>query len=246
MIEYKHEYGLIVIYYVILPDGAFTSFKCPYCGFISVANNSGNLSVFSQGTSSKCNTTVQHVSGNQPMPPYTNKKKTARLIYEPSLQGYSLSFSYNRDIVEFIKKAIPSHKRTTSGPPDWTWYFGSEYFDLIKLLFDGHREYTLTIVSENEVKKKLEEAQNTQSSWAPAQYSIDAELQKFVQLLLPVSIGKNGDFDKEVKNWTKNDATKAYRRAAMFYHPDRNNGDGSKMSELNSTWAILKEGYYIK
>lgn len=188
-------------------------------------------------------------AGNN-MPPYTSKKKTARLIYEPSLQGYSLSFSYNKDIVEFIKKAIPSHKRTTSGPPDWTWYFGSEYFDLIKLLFDGHREYTLTIVSEDEVKKKLEEAQNNQSSWHPAQYSIDTELQRFSNLLVTGNVippmDNNQSLLDKIKNITKSEAIRLYRKAATVYHPDRNGGDGSKMSELNSTWAILKEGYYIK
>ena len=30
----------------------------------------------------------------------------------------------------------------------------------------------------------------------------------------------------------------AYRRAALRYHPDRNNGDGTKMSELNSLWSV--------
>jgi len=28
-----------------------------------------------------------------------------------------------------------------------------------------------------------------------------------------------------------------YRAKALEYHPDRNNGDGSKMSELNSVWS---------
>ena len=174
------------------------------------------------------------------------KKNTARLIYEPSLQGYSLSFSYNAAIIEFVKKAIPSHKRTYD-PATKTWYFGSEYFDIIRTLFDGHRNYTLTIVTQAEVEQKMREAEEASAhNWQPAQYSIEDTLQQFVQLLLPVSIDKNGDFDKEVKNWSKNEAVKAYRKAALFYHPDRNKGDGSKMSELNSTWAILKEGYYIK
>jgi hypothetical protein len=30
----------------------------------------------------------------------------------------------------------------------------------------------------------------------------------------------------------------SYRRAALKYHPDRNNGDGSKMAELNSLWSV--------
>lgn len=184
------------------------------------------------------------------MPSYTRSKKTARLIYEPSLQGYSLSFSYNKDIIEFIKKAIPSHKRTTSGPPDWTWYFGSEYFDLIKLLFDGHREYTLTIVSEDEVKKKLEESQQaSQSHWAPAQYSVGDLLQKFRDLLLRanvIHVDPPLTPMKVIENWTKDEATRFYKKAAVKLHPDLNNGQDVGMSDLTSTWAILKEGYYIK
>jgi hypothetical protein len=31
---------------------------------------------------------------------------------------------------------------------------------------------------------------------------------------------------------------RAYRQAALRYHPDRNNGDGSKMSELNMLWSV--------
>lgn len=31
---------------------------------------------------------------------------------------------------------------------------------------------------------------------------------------------------------------KAYLKACLLYHPDRNNGDGSKMSELNMLWQV--------
>ena len=36
------------------------------------------------------------------------------------------------------------------------------------------------------------------------------------------------------------EAKKMYRKAAMVLHPDRNNGDGAKMSELNKIWAELQ------
>ena len=34
---------------------------------------------------------------------------------------------------------------------------------------------------------------------------------------------------------------KSYRQAALKYHPDRNNGDGSKMSELNMLWQLYNQ-----
>lgn len=43
---------------------------------------------------------------------------------------------------------------------------------------------------------------------------------------------------EEVKSGDARTLKKAYFRAAMKYHPDRNNGDGSKMSELNMLWGI--------
>ena len=37
------------------------------------------------------------------------------------------------------------------------------------------------------------------------------------------------------------DLKPSYRRAAMVLHPDRNNGDGSRMSHLNLVWKELQE-----
>lgn len=45
------------------------------------------------------------------------------------------------------------------------------------------------------------------------------------------------EFDKIEKE--QNDTIKKwYRKAALNYHPDRNGGDGSKMSELNMYWRM--------
>lgn len=176
------------------------------------------------------------------------KQKEARLIYEEALQGYSLKFSYDKGIIEFIKKTIPSNKRTTSGPPDWIWYFDASYFDIVKLLFDAHRDFKLTIVTKDEVEAmRQKHEQESQHVYRPQEYSIEVELKKFTDLLrLLPNIVTNGNFTNEVKNWSRDEAIKAYRKAAMLLHPDRNGGDGSKMSELNSVWGFLKEGYYIK
>jgi hypothetical protein len=180
-----------------------------------------------------------------PFKPFNSlRQKTARLIYEPALQGYSLSFSYNAAIIEFIKKVIPSHKRTTSGPPDWTWFFGSEFYPIVKTLFDGHPEYKLTIVTQAEVEEMQARQAETRSAWKPAEFSIETELKKFHDLLWTVDTVDDVT-PEDVKNWTRVEALRNYRRAAIHYHPDKG-GDSVKMAELNNTWALLKEGYYIK
>ena len=43
---------------------------------------------------------------------------------------------------------------------------------------------------------------------------------------------------EQVKSASDKDLKRLYRGAALRLHPDRNNGDGSKMSELNMLWGI--------
>ena len=40
---------------------------------------------------------------------------------------------------------------------------------------------------------------------------------------------------------SKDDLKKLYRRAALRLHPDRNNGDGSRMSDLNMYWRLYND-----
>jgi hypothetical protein len=42
-----------------------------------------------------------------------------------------------------------------------------------------------------------------------------------------------------IKTAPKEEQKKVYRRAALSYHPDRPDGDASKMSELNTLWAAF-------
>lgn len=172
--------------------------------------------------------------------------KQATLIYEPTLDAYSLKFDYDKPTHDFLKKVIPAHERTTSGPPTWTWYFGRKYYDVVRTLLESGHKFKLTIVSEDEVRKLQEEQSRVRDTWQPTtqQYSLDEELRKFYAL-----VPHNGTSYDEVRNMSRSDAQKLYRRGAFVYHPDRNNGSTSaatQMSELNRVWNLLKEVYYTK
>jgi hypothetical protein len=61
--------------------------------------------------------------------------------------------------------------------------------------------------------------------------SVNNEREDFISLL---GLTKWGDFD----SLDNSSAKKLYRAAAVKLHPDKNNGDGSRMARLNELWAI--------
>lgn len=194
-----------------------------------------------------------------PMPQsYNNHAKEALLIYEEVLQAYKFKFvrGFSRSVIDIIKAGIPTNERTTSGPPDWEWYFKEQYYPLIKLALDGAGFVTKVITREDIEKLKAQQAEqqaqnqnkvpNYGQMFKPKAYSIEDELDKFYHLLNPVWESAYGFLTlKALKEWDRTTAIKFYRIAAGFWHPDKG-GDAKRMSELNTTWAILKEGYYIK
>jgi hypothetical protein len=181
--------------------------------------------------------------------------REATLIYEESIQSYCFQFTkgFNKSVVDIIKAGIPTNERTTTGPPDWKWYFAEKYFNLVKLALDG-AGFKIKIITKEDIEKLRQEQAKHQEE-AQQYYiktvgiSIGDELQKFRDLLLKANILK---VDppltpmRVIENWNKEEAIRFYRKAAQFYHPDRNPQYAASMSELNSTWAVLKDAYYIK
>lgn len=182
--------------------------------------------------------------------------KEALLIYEEVLQAYKFKFvrGFSRQVIDIIKTGIPTNERTTSGPPDWEWYFKEQYFQVVKLALDGTGFVTKIITKEDIEKLKVQQAEqqknippNYNHMFKSAGYSIEDALSKFAALLSKANENKGQMFTPSaIKTWDRNVAVKFYRGAAIKLHPDANNGQDVGMSELNTTWAILKEGYYIK
>lgn len=63
--------------------------------------------------------------------------------------------------------------------------------------------------------------------------SVNSDREELLSLL---GLNAWGQFDTILND--KNAAKKIYHAAAIKYHPDKNNGDGSKMSKLNELWGI--------
>ncbi len=191
------------------------------------------------------------------MPRYSNSSyntKEAQLIYEEALQGYCFRFikGFNKTVIDIIKTGIPTNDRKTDGPPEWKWYFGEGYFNIVKMALDA-AGFTTKIVTKADIEdlrsKQAEAQQNNQHMYKPAGVSIPEILNKFIFLVTGTGAiidVNNGDYNLDPKDWSRTQALKAYRKAAIKLHPDLNNGQDVGMSELNSTWAILEKGYYIK
>jgi DnaJ-like protein len=219
---------------------------CPNCGW-QMNYNGVNYC--------KCNpkrSYIKVVSGTKVINMSNNySTREATLIYEEAIASYCFQFTkgFNKSVIDIIKAGIPTNERTTTGPPERKWYFAEKYFNLVKLALDG-AGFTIKIITKEDIEKlRQEQAKHQEEAkqyyMKPAGVSIDEELQKFYKLIVPPEICPIINFE-QIKNWTKTEAVKAYRRAAMFYHPDRNPNAAKQMSELNSTWAVLKDAYYIK
>lgn len=172
----------------------------------------------------------------------------------PTEGAYKLKLEGNfkthiEPIVKFIKASIPSSDRTYD-PNTYEWAFHERFWPLMEQAFKGsHFQVSFTVRKEDFVelkRKQAEFAKQAGQNFAQRQVPVEEDIQKFIQLLLPIEIGKNGDFTAEVKSWNREEAIKAWKKALRFYHPDLHPERAAQASELNEVWSRLKEGYYIK
>lgn len=146
------------------------------------------------------------------------------LYWNNTLGMYSLKWAdtHNWDkmqeCIRIIKQTIPGTERDYSGPPENTWYIHEKHAAVLKVLLENIREFDFEFIAKPE-------GQTNTVKYTPT----DIYIAKFKELT-----------GADVNGMEFSTAKKLYFRASMKYHPDRNNGDSSKMYELNTAWDGLQ------
>jgi predicted NAD-dependent protein-ADP-ribosyltransferase YbiA (DUF1768 family) len=144
---------------------------------------------------------------------------TVTAKHDKSMGAWSVHFQAGRydwsrvkAILEVMKMKVPSSDRDYD-PTTKTWTILEKHWDFIK---------QIVVAASFDLKEEKEvDYQDFFYNTAPEAH---IESHESLHAKLEAILGKG---------FTK----KTYLRKALEWHPDRNGGDGSKMSELNSLWS---------
>ncbi len=168
-----------------------------------------------------------------PMPSYqhtTQQQSTAkcRIWYDVDIQAYYISTPYSEQFVNFIKIAVPVSDRGYD-PSTKHWTFTEKWFDVVldlaKKVWRNPGEVVCTTKAQAEQAAQAQaSSQQQRTTSAPVHKApLDQIFADFMRLI---------SFDA---------ANAAYRKAALEFHPDRNQGKDDKMSHLNALFTRIKE-----
>jgi DnaJ domain len=149
------------------------------------------------------------------------------VVHDAETASYDIKFEYKGNtawdavtgVVAVIKATIPVSDRAYD-PNTRIWSVAEKYWPSLKELLQ-HSTFQI------DESKKLKLEDFFYEAPAPAVPTRDSLGNSICKLL-----GVTSDVLSDSAALKK-----AYRKKALELHPDRNNGDGSKMSELNSIWS---------
>jgi hypothetical protein len=154
----------------------------------------------------------------------------ARIFWDTNAQAYVVSMAFNEKLVDTLKALIPSGDRSWD-PQAKMWYVKEPYGEALRSLFvTGFGIHAVSFTSKTVAEQAQQNTQQRTSSQGA---------------MLNTSAGSTEDAMVAFFMLLSYDAAKAaYRRAAMDLHPDKQSGDGTKMSKLNDLWARLEKEYF--
>jgi len=153
-----------------------------------------------------------------------------RIWYDVQAQAYVVSSSYSEKLVDALKTLIPSGDRNFD-PQTKFWYLKEAYGEAIRSIatsaFGIHAvSFTSKQVAEQASQQSYQRTTSAGASLNPSSGTTEDAICAFFALL---------SYDA---------AKSAYRRAALDTHPDKQNGDATKMSRLNDLWSRIEKEYF--
>lgn len=242
---YEHiDRNGLSIFKVFLVDQSFVTFNCVYCGYMSVKNNSGRMTLLSGYPATSCKN-VWKLRNEEMARAYLTyvllNEQSGEGAYKIKLEGHFKS--QIKPFVDFIKSVIPSSDRTYD-PTTYEWHYHEKYDDIIRKALKGTSFHITDVVTKEqyaELKRKQEEfaqARPISTEMIP----VEIDLKAFEALLLTAGVKWNNP----PSEWNKEVASKAYKKAIIYYHPDLHPEREEQSYQLNSIWRRLQESYYLK
>src|SRR5271166_3014463 len=149
---------------------------------------------------------------------------TIRIWWDTTVLAYRVTSPYNKELVDFLGKSIPVSDRSFDTQTK-IWTVVEKQLPPL-LAFLTLMQMKPVVVTRQQVEATAAQSQTSGAQAAQRGRPLDTVILEFVRLL---------PYDA---------ARKAYRAAALDLHPDKNNGDGSRMTTLNADWdRIAKEVY---
>lgn len=149
------------------------------------------------------------------------------ITFDAAVDGYDIAFVMRgkddwwqgKSIMSLMKTMIPASDRLYD-PDTKTWSITKAHIAWFEALLEA-----MHVKVYHKQKVDYSNFHYNQAPVAPSKQSIAAQLAILLCL---------GD---DITCYEFDDLKKQYRRKALELHPDRNNGDGAAMSELNSVWS---------
>jgi hypothetical protein len=155
----------------------------------------------------------------------TPTSTNCRIWWDPTVLAYRMTSSFNKELVDGIKQFIPVSERSYD-PQTKIWTFTEKVLQPLQNLFT-----MLKLQAQIMTRAQVDAASQQQSNASAGAGAgrgrpLDSVIVEFVRLL-PYDAAKA-----------------AYRRAAIDLHPDKNAGNGDKMSSLNAAWERIQKEVY--